>query len=912
MNEISTKVKKPNIFQKIRIEFFKRKLRKSKNIKTEYYQLPKDIKQNLEIVQITLDKMISEDLYYSGSTIVMQLPIEYALKILKNNNDLIDYLSGESKLILLENLLETQKIEDYMQLLKLDLDQQISYIEMLKEKSNGDNDVLAENIGKVLKYFDEEVIQKVVEKKPKLIETLTDEQQRKLVKDYYKYCRKQIQDEYIQNIITDLKSFDKWRIKTENEDVQMACAKLSPFNMMHVSNNVAIKLFLEDPKNIRFLPQLNGIEIINSLKNIKDHEKVANIIIHSKKHDAQGLLDQRTFHGILSGPNTAKIDLIILHKLDIRTIIELGQVDNNYYLNYCGLTSYDIQADNDEALGRCKELFSQIYGKERFSEFKEIIDNIYHRHQQTDRTKTDKLPIAELKILLNPTIMRKVDDKLIKEFFNKKRKGEETQELFREIIKRAYGEKAYAILKKRPNLDEYNINSLEIFDERIMENFSEEFVNDLISYDFEGFSAFLHIIKNPETLENFKFYYDFLSEVMGKNAGTMQRAFQQFDYVSDLIADVKNVELTEKQYANLISVLLSLGNKCNISNLQELENYDEISENFMNNILKNSIGDISEIEELLGITEMEAERFLTIYDDKMTVEELKKIGLDESEICLINVLRASGIMKADKSKLFKMRNPIALHTGMRKIRERQMELFNSRLLTREKMDRAIEEMDENEPNPNIAKYTGEDGLVHYVLKGIPFALIFTRLGLSDSSDAIEHCKRFLEYDGQSGASTISASYVVSGSPLLQTVGGFVFTSPIEPDNLIGICNNDAGLWNGIRLVNPGMYMNGPISDIDNAMDLYSNKYNDKVSYNEIGFYRRNRNQESNPSNMPGRRIIPDFYVHRGPVGKELAELLKKYNIAVLEIEKEKYPIKNQSESKNEQMPEHGDDIIIDT
>ena len=113
----------------------------------------------------------------------------------------------------------------------------------------------------------------------------------------------------------------------------------------------------------------------------------------------------------------------------------------------------------------------------------------------------------------------------IKEFFNKKRKGEETQELFREIIKRAYGEKAYAILKKRPNLDEYNINSIEIFDERIMENFSEEFVNDLISYDFEGFSAFLHIIKNPETLENFKFYYDFLSEVMGKNAGTMQRAF---------------------------------------------------------------------------------------------------------------------------------------------------------------------------------------------------------------------------------------------------------------------------------------------------------------------------------------------------------------------------------------------------
>ena len=57
-------------------------------------------------------------------------------------------------------------------------------------------------------------------------------------------------------------------------------------------------------------------------------------------------------------------------------------------------------------------------------------------------------------------------------------------------MQNAYGDKAVKILKSRPRLNVNNINSLESFDQQIIDNFGEAFVHDLISYNIRDFQDF--------------------------------------------------------------------------------------------------------------------------------------------------------------------------------------------------------------------------------------------------------------------------------------------------------------------------------------------------------------------------------------------------------------------------------------
>ena len=45
----------------------------------------------------------------------------------------------------------------------------------------------------------------------------------------------------------------------------------------------------------------------------------------------------------------------------------------------------------------------------------------------------------------------------------------------------------------------------------------------------------------------------------------------------------------------------------------------------------------------------------------------------------------------------------------------------------------------------------------------------------------------------------------------------------------------------------------------------------------------------------GRRLLPNFYM--GEVTPEIAEILKKYKIPVLDVNREKYPIKENEQSQ---------------
>ena len=67
----------------------------------------------------------------------------------------------------------------------------------------------------------------------------------------------------------------------------------------------------------------------------------------------------------------------------------------------------------------------------------------------------------------------------------------------------------------------------------------------------------MNIVKDESKLKSFKDYYFVLSEVLGQNAETMQKAMSEYIFNEKLLQDTENKELTDKEYQSLISVLIS-------------------------------------------------------------------------------------------------------------------------------------------------------------------------------------------------------------------------------------------------------------------------------------------------------------------------------------------------------------------
>ncbi len=170
-----------------------------------------------------------------------------------------------------------------------------------------------------------------------------------------------------------------------------------------------------------------------------------------------------------------------------------------------------------------------------------------------------------------------------------------------------------------------------------MQNFSKEAINDFITYDFEGFSTFLNIVKNPLRLEKFKQYCGILSSIIGQDAQTMQKAIFEFEFA-------------------LVS-----GNKCEAKNIKDLENYEVL----LNEKLKS--GKLNKKEaciNLFGVTLHELELMIELYgvSGKLITEEEKELKEKMSNY-IIKFIEAKDINEfIQKNGIY--RNPILLFSTL--------------------------------------------------------------------------------------------------------------------------------------------------------------------------------------------------------------------------------------------------------
>ena len=626
----------------------------------------------------------------------------------------------------------------------------------------------------------------------------------------------------------------------------------------------------------------------------------------------------------------------VVRKLDKAQMKELINLDVNYILPYLGTDDSSKTAKKweltDEGKNnskiKCKELLNEIYGEELTNQLEECVEKIYSLDMQEQiynnleygedvmqkRLNTEKNYTNYFKILFNKNIIQNNSVDEIKEYFSQINLYEKPSEEFYKLIKNAYGEKAYEIVKSRPGLNVHTINSFENFDKQILNNFGESFVHNLLNYNIRDHQELMGIIKDKRKLENFKTYYDILSKVQGNNVETIQRAISEYNYFDKILQNVKDVEITEKQYENLIPVLCSSDNQFNINTLEELQNYEEISSKIIKQRIKDENGNGEEIKEIisgdiLGFKKEGADvrdygyrlpEVTDLYNISLEKEKYKNL-YTQDEIKMLDCLefvekeKNPEILSELALNLIKEKNiqsPIIMHKAVEKIMDHQTELFNSSLLTIEKMEKLCKQ-EESKENPKITREILENGLTKYVLKGIDFKFLPQNsfgMGLKD----------LIQYEGNLGCSNICTRLISQdtirekGIPEGKEAYNFIYTSIKEAGGIQSFSDYDANTDHVARRIHG---IGGHKQKIDYNIMKRNELY---VNDNEVAQNRNiKKNKNINNENMGGK-ILPDAYC--GPINvltQEDIEIMKKYNIPIIEIDKKCYMKPVQKENTNE-------------
>ena len=840
---------KLNIFQKIRLSLQERKKQISFE---EYIKLPDYIKENETIIRKLFrtndlsEEQIEQIPEYQLintlgiSNIAKKLSLPKRIELIEKgyldirNND----ISEEEKNEILEYTVIQNKQYSFIQNISGNWRDEQEFLKFLKEKGQ-----LKEILPHVIDYFSEGTVDELIRIKPELLSNLSQEKQESFIQKkpkIFALASPEIQLKYMEENATYIKiasneakkmfiNKDPSQISNLDKEMQIDMIALNPklikyisfetkkeiFEKVEKSNddgylNAVVSLLKEDINNTKylyFMKDANHFKI--NLKYYKyfdgienwDNNQIIQRCIHSKMMSAIGNLMTST-ENIRSGNlqdgegitiyNTEQFR--ILQKLNESQISELINIDSNYSLAYF----FDKENGKEE----CKQLFSYMYGKEKLQQYEKSIEIIFDQDKQEKNKQNitqEEIPLENLKIIFNKEIIEKNSSEAIQEYLQN---GSNNKELFRNIIRNAYGEKAYEILKSRPELNVHSINSLEIFSRNILGEYGEAFVHDCISYNIKDFSEFLEITKDPQKQELFNTYYETLNEIYGKNVETMQKAISEYSYIEELLKNAKEVELTDKQYSNLISVMCSHRNPFNIKTLEELQNYNEIA----NKELKNQMAkcqsepDLKEIisENFLGMEY----KYKTQYGDSVEYLNLmydlqnnpeKTYTNDEREMLevLSFIRNEENIFKLKEFATLLMqqegiRNPITLQTAIAKTKHEQTNILNQGLLGIDKIESAIEE-EKNKEDPSCYKEE-IDGVTVYHLNGIEYTVLaHDPIGLDnkDKESVKQKKERWMNYEGKKGTSNICCEITNSKYKNHWQIGNnFLFTK-LDDNMIIG-------------------------------------------------------------------------------------------------------------------------------
>lgn len=794
-------------------------------------------------------------------TVANLLTDNILLDVVKTDSNFINYISKEKRRELV--------IKDRKLIRLLPVEEQV--------------EIVRENLSLLnIEYIDLNVIGTVLKTDPYLFSKLDDETKRAILED--SDLRKIVPKEVLMDYVRDYKKNQHLMLSFALEDI----------------NNV--KFFNINNNNIKY----DFDELSEVFKTMSDKE-IVSFILHSKGSNlsATNHLIDVNFHNLDVGliPGLEK-KTKFFSNLSINQIVLLIQTDSNYILDVLDKKNIEL------AKSKSIEIFKKMYGEDAFDKLTPSFENLFNSWKSNPSGNSfDELPLENIKILFNDKILKTCSPDLINAYYEKLINNQDVSDIFKKIIETAYGEKALAILESRPNLNVHAINSLEVFDERILGTFGEAFVHNLITYNMYDFSGFLEIVKNPEKLDLFKSYYDIVCKVYGENVETIQRCISEYSFYEELLKDVKGKELTEEQARNLVNVLASQKNILEINSVEDLDNFSKKANENLNGILKwyQSLKDKSDVWALkdmlmfniIGLRFVSGEKDSNdqYYGD--TIEIISKLydfsnteGYTDSEIKVINIITFIAnennpdkiieyIEKEMNNGNLADRNYLEVNMTISKVKEKEMEELTSKITTIEKLEEACEK-EKDKPIEERSIYEEiVDGVKVIHLEGAYFSFFnHDTFGMS--------LKDILEYEGQAGNLAICTRYSSPETPSHSELqSGHLIYGPDQ--DFIGFFTDDALTDHLSKKVHMKATVDTPISSPEKLISIQ----------NEASFYRRKRDNKEISNENSGGRVYPMAIVER--TDPETLELCRKHNIAIIKQNKSKY--RKKEELPQEEIPE---------
>ncbi len=591
-------------------------------------------KNENEIKQLYLDsrefannEVVLSHLFFTYPSIISALPIDYQKKMINSNFNMFQYGSDEAKRSLVSDWLKANKFIINSRSLNLSQEEYENYVCMYFNQPEDISKLYMEDLTQILSIlikYDVKATEDIVESmKDKLTERQWDfilkadksfikyanqNVQKKYSEDeeFSKYISGDARDNYIKKQLEKLKD-NPALLSSLTLDVQKEYINNNPHMINSIDEDILIDLLKYDISLIRFvnIPALKNKGIIyDLLENSKSKgiNGIIDIFVDKGMLNAKGKLyrfDKKSNN--LSYQYSNRL-IKIIQSLSSDQIISLINIDVNYVLPYIvPLNSDDLSKDEKEKIileanSRCLNLFNSYYNDEIYSKYYKSINKIYSEYLSNadlyDYTSDYKTIFDLFKILFNRTIMQSNSPEKINFYIGLQLlyKGKETDdsiklssEQFAGLIKNAYG------IDIESGKDVYDFGSLELFDKRLS-FISNELLDEFKKYNFVNVSTLLYIVKNDKDKELFAYYFEILKTIFRQTKEILFKAIENYTYYRELLEDVKDKQLTERETDNLIDILSTVGNHLNIKKKEELSTSDLL-------LLKKLVNDLTETKD---------------------------------------------------------------------------------------------------------------------------------------------------------------------------------------------------------------------------------------------------------------------------------------------------------------------------
>lgn len=575
--------------------------------------------------------------------------------------------------------------------------------------------------------------------------------------------------------------------------------------------------------------------------------------------------------------------------------------------------------------------FKELYGEGKWSEYSSLFN---------DKNSVNTGDILFSIINGKNSIVLKNDSKKVVDFFKLMGKSNKSDydnaalyNEFYDLVANTYGKEALYFLKERPGLNYSDISNIEIFNPNILNNFRKGFIDDLLSYNFGGYTnELIEICNNPEELKSFKLLYDRFSTKLGENVETMLLTFSRYDEYKEILQEATTTDIKDASTLEKIDALCMWPkNILNVKHVSELDGLEEKFSSFMEKYAEWS----PEVNEVFD--------FKNPYDSQVfyrfTMDELYNIKgyvAENNDNLKKDSILVSNILNKIDSNLYWFLIEYKNHDGnltncfenlyelLNDAREYSMEYFRNHVVTdKEYIDNKIATHSDNAESMSIY------GLEVYDLGKMKVNFASHSYDMNNSvskADFLRMQKEYLTYDSKSSISTISA-YPVVGANTDFSSNRYIFWDFNDNIvmNLFAKSENSAGRdgvvsWQPKRIVSGGN-SNCSLNEFQNIPDGSTG--------GEIAFYRRKRNHDAIENEEYGGKIIPDAVtgsispetldIANGRFGKNIPIILERGSLSseeqknsvrrkivetYLEMDKE-----NKIEGKNYHVPSNLDEIV---